>query len=578
MPKGNHGSRTYPAAPVETATLADHALVHLPHRGGPPPQPPPPGASPPPLDPNRRYNPRPYSYAQEELRREQREERHERQERDEREEREQREERRERPHYHREDMRPPPRVNVRDYWGDMITPTHPPRASPTFQKLLHAIYDYATQNLPPRETTELTPQKLSSLYREVGGDLDALFLQTPYPRLSRIFSALGCEHTLQPDPTDSFKPPHIPALTKNGWMVWETVQLLMDPGEHVPYMREAVRRWELTTEAGERLPREVPQECWPQRADKETVEWHEGAYAKVLEEEEADNLRAAGMAPPPPPPPPSMGPGMEDLPRDGGRARGGGVRPEDLDPDLGADPVYDAEYSYSRSRGRSDRARSKHRHYHHPPAPDIYATPATPVSPPYPRAPLDPEYMPPPKSSYRSYAPDPTPPLDSSDERDYDYRPSPRKHRHSTPLTTPLDPPPLSSRHPSQSRSRTRSYAVYSDGSQVPISYPVRTGGYYSASPPDTTYLRPASGRLHGYQSYPDLHGGYGREKEKRRGRSASSGRRARREREAEMGGAGYYEDEGFAGWDGVEDDGYGYRAGRRGGGRRSGGVKAAYY
>lgn len=121
-----------------------------------------------------------------------------------------------------------------------------------------------------------------------------LFLSTPSPKLSSIYMTLGCSHSLQPTPNDDFVPPSIPALTSRGFVIWQTIQLLLDPEEHVPYLQEAARIFPLINpENNQPFPREIPKEAFPAGPDKETVKWHDEMFAKQSAKEAAADKKDA---------------------------------------------------------------------------------------------------------------------------------------------------------------------------------------------------------------------------------------------------------------------------------------------
>lgn len=148
------------------------------------------------------------------------------------------------------------------------------------------------RHIAPWDIQTLTPAKLAAFYRLVGGDYDPLFLDTSQASLSFIYQSLGCYHTLQPE-KDPYTSPTIPALTPAGFVRWQTVQLLLEPEEHVPFLQEAVKRFDLTNPAdGAPFPSILPKESLPCQPDLEMVEWHENVAEKLMLEAQASAARA----------------------------------------------------------------------------------------------------------------------------------------------------------------------------------------------------------------------------------------------------------------------------------------------
>ena len=146
----------------------------------------------------------------------------------------------------------------------------------------------------------------------MGGNYDPLFIGSHPSSVGFIYKSLGCFHSLQPGP-DPFQSPSVPALTPQGFVRWQTVQLLLGPEEHVPYLQEAVRKFELVNAGdGGPFPKALPAECLPARPDREMLRWHESVAEKLRLESEG---RANGVASPSPR---ARGYGSETAP--GGRA------------------------------------------------------------------------------------------------------------------------------------------------------------------------------------------------------------------------------------------------------------------
>ena len=161
--------------------------------------------------------------------------------------------------------------------------------------------------LDPRTDDCLVPSKLATFYRSVGGDYDALFLDTPHTSLSYIYQCLGCVHSLQPT-TDDFAPPSIPALISRGYVRWQMIQLLLDPEEHVPYLQEAIRKFDVVDpRSGKFFPKILPKALFPERPDEEMVRWHDTAINRLREEAENESSQSErataenGTEPEPPP-------------------------------------------------------------------------------------------------------------------------------------------------------------------------------------------------------------------------------------------------------------------------------------
>ncbi|PYI05663.1 hypothetical protein BO78DRAFT_397970 [Aspergillus sclerotiicarbonarius CBS 121057] len=157
------------------------------------------------------------------------------------------------------------------YWGVLINADKSP--APLLEQLCLEIARIIT-SFDDYATSDLTPERLAAFYRKVGGNYDVLFLQTKPSALSFIYQRLGCFHSIQPT-SDPYKPPAIPALQPNGFVRWQTIQLLLDPDEHCRYLQNAVELWDIETPSGEFFPKQIPREAFPEMPDLEMVEWHE---------------------------------------------------------------------------------------------------------------------------------------------------------------------------------------------------------------------------------------------------------------------------------------------------------------
>ncbi|KAI9778696.1 MAG: hypothetical protein M1839_007927 [Geoglossum umbratile] len=177
--------------------------------------------------------------------------------------------------------------NPVEYWGKMIRPDR--SAAELFTLLLRGIANYVIDHVHPREVNCLVPEKLAAFYKSVGGDYDALFLDTPFPSLSFLYQAMGCIHSLRQSPTNAFGPPSIPALSHSGFARWQTIQLLLDPNEQVPFLQEAVRKFDIVhPTTGEIFPKVLPREAFPENPDGEMTQWYTSVAEKLEREARAE--------------------------------------------------------------------------------------------------------------------------------------------------------------------------------------------------------------------------------------------------------------------------------------------------
>lgn len=132
---------------------------------------------------------------------------------------------------------------------------------------------------------DLTPKRLAAFYRQVGGNYDQLFLQTKSQALSFIYQSLGCFHSLQPSGSPYY-PPSVPSLLPNGFVRWQTIQILMDPGENWQYLQNALKIWDITDSQGNSFPKELPREALPSEPDPEMLQWHEEVSKRLMQDYE----------------------------------------------------------------------------------------------------------------------------------------------------------------------------------------------------------------------------------------------------------------------------------------------------
>jgi hypothetical protein len=127
-----------------------------------------------------------------------------------------------------------------------------------------------------------------------------LFKDTSPSEIAFIYRSLGAFHSLQPAPTDDgYSTPTIPALKKQGFVTWQTIQLLLGPEEHVPFLQRAVELYDVVDpDSGTVFPKVLPKECFPDRPDDAMETWYQGVAARLKREAEEEAVRARLAAEP----------------------------------------------------------------------------------------------------------------------------------------------------------------------------------------------------------------------------------------------------------------------------------------
>ncbi|KAL9116095.1 MAG: hypothetical protein Q9227_000464 [Pyrenula ochraceoflavens] len=182
--------------------------------------------------------------------------------------------------------------NQGSFWGSgLIRPDK--SASPLLEQLCLGLAKTIATTFEPTATDQLTPQKIAAYYRSVGGNYDGIFLQTPSASLSLIYRSLGCFHSLQPS-SNAFESPSIPALLPNGFVRWQTMQLLLDPDEHVPFLQQALKRFDvMNPTTGAKFPKSIPRDAFPEKPDKELCQWHEKIGSRLEQDYNTRRIKAA---------------------------------------------------------------------------------------------------------------------------------------------------------------------------------------------------------------------------------------------------------------------------------------------
>lgn len=141
----------------------------------------------------------------------------------------------------------------------------------------------------------MLPSQLVQFYKTFGADYGPLLLDTPPSSIAHIYRNLECAHSLQPPPLSGtearFAEPILPALKVQGWITWETIQLLLNPEEHASYMIAAVELWNLKDPiTGKPFPKLLPRACFPAEPDKHMEEWYQGVSTRLQQAAEEEQL------------------------------------------------------------------------------------------------------------------------------------------------------------------------------------------------------------------------------------------------------------------------------------------------
>lgn len=111
-----------------------------------------------------------------------------------------------------------------------------------------------------------------------------LFVNAPNESISFIWQVFGCQHTLQPTEND-YEAPTVPSLTPRGFVRWQSIQILLEPEEHVPYILFAVKNWDLKNpDTGEPFPKDISTTAFPAAPDPDITAWHAACGEKLRKE------------------------------------------------------------------------------------------------------------------------------------------------------------------------------------------------------------------------------------------------------------------------------------------------------
>lgn len=178
-----------------------------------------------------------------------------------------------------------------EYWGYLFKPDK--TGTDKLKSLLRGLKNVMNEQYEPSDNPDLTPTQIASFYRDLHGNYDKLFLGTPGASIAFIYKSLGCLHSLQPLPhSTAFTDPTVPALKTEGWIMWQTIQVLLGPDEHSTFLMESVQKFDVKDPVtGKVFPKTLPRECFPVEPDKHMVAWYEGVSERLKKEAEEEARR-----------------------------------------------------------------------------------------------------------------------------------------------------------------------------------------------------------------------------------------------------------------------------------------------
>ena len=143
-----------------------------------------------------------------------------------------------------------------------------------------------------------------------------------------------------PRASTSYSSPSVPALKTKGFVTWQTIQLLLGPEEHVPFLQRAVSEFDIIDPVDHtQFPKVLPKECFPSRPDAAMTRWYEDVSRRLQMEAQTVARRQA-------PPEPRMSPRVAE---------------ESSDDSLSGAEKSDAAEYFSNPINRGKSARLAHR-------------------------------------------------------------------------------------------------------------------------------------------------------------------------------------------------------------------------
>ncbi|PHH50238.1 hypothetical protein CFIMG_005879RA [Ceratocystis fimbriata CBS 114723] len=168
--------------------------------------------------------------------------------------------------------------NMPIIYKDMFVkqPGEHPVATRQFCDLAIALADYISSSIGDLNSKILTPSKMADFYRLVstGDSWDSFWLDTNAIALSQILRTIGAFHSLEPT-SNPYEPPSIPALTREGFVRWLSLQILLSPEDNIAYLQYAVQNFCLRHPVtGQRFPPNLPSVVFRRTPDPEVTNWH----------------------------------------------------------------------------------------------------------------------------------------------------------------------------------------------------------------------------------------------------------------------------------------------------------------
>ncbi|TVY94117.1 hypothetical protein LAWI1_G000505 [Lachnellula willkommii] len=161
-------------------------------------------------------------------------------------------------------------VDAKAYYGYLFAADKKP--TKVLDALLRGIAKHISEDVGDKDEKTLIPSKLASFYKA---------------------------------PTShDFDPPSIPALTTRGFVRWQSIEILLGPEEHVPFIQTAVREWAIKNpDTGETFPVELPKEAFPLKCDADIEKWHSACAARLRQRATPDDDDDKSVRPELPPRP-----------------------------------------------------------------------------------------------------------------------------------------------------------------------------------------------------------------------------------------------------------------------------------